>query len=190
MRMSRRAIAVVFVGVALGLSACSAPTIDLSTVKRPDRSPELDAYDMFVGSWTWEATLVNAEGEGRDWNGTARWRWSLDNRCLQGDLHLKGADAEYDAIGMWSWHPKKHRYFWSMFNDWEYPQQGTASYDEASKTWEMNYKSVGLDGTTSYGRHVITVVDQNTLDWHNQEWVDPMHLFPKVEWKGVYKRVP
>ena len=36
----------------------------------------------------------------------------------------------------------------------------------------------------------VDVVDQNTLDWHNREWADPTYLFPKIEWKGVYKRVP
>ena len=52
----------------------------------------------------------------------------------------------------------------------------------------MRYRSVGLDGTKSYGRYTIRVIDENTLDWRQQEWADPMYLIPKMELRGVYKR--
>ncbi len=52
----------------------------------------------------------------------------------------------------------------------------------------MDYKSVGLDGTTSYGRYHMTVVDDDTLDWRMEEWADGLHLVKKMEMKGTYKR--
>ena len=52
----------------------------------------------------------------------------------------------------------------------------------------MDYKSVGLDGTTSYGRYIVTVKDNNTLDWNMTEWADPFHTITKMELEGVYKR--
>jgi hypothetical protein len=52
----------------------------------------------------------------------------------------------------------------------------------------MTFKSVGLDGTTSFGRYQMTVVNNDTLDWHLDEWADGMHLVKKMEMKGSYKR--
>ncbi len=170
------------------LSGCAPREVDFSTITRPARAPELDAFDSFVGSWTWEAEVVNATGEGKCWSGTAEWRWSLDNRCLVGDLHAQSSLAEFDAKGLWTWNPRKRRYVWTMFNNWGYPQSGTAKYDDKSRTWTMPYRSVGLDGTGSYGRYTMRVADDDTLEWRQQEWADPMYLFLKMELKGTYRR--
>lgn len=168
--------------------ACSAPKVDFSQIKQPARATELDAYNPFVGSWTWEAKLLNAEGADADWNGTAVWKWSLDNRCLIGDIHSKSSRAEFMATGIWSWHPTKKRYMWWMFNNWGFPQDGTATYDAASKSWNMTYTSVGLDGTKSHGRYHMTVVDDNTLSWEMTEWADALHTIEKMTMKGTYHR--
>ncbi len=53
----------------------------------------------------------------------------------------------------------------------------------------MKYKSIGLDGTTSYGSYSMKVADNDTLEWRLQEWADMMHLFKKLEMTGTYKRV-
>ena len=167
---------------------CATSRVDFSGIVRPARAPELDAYNTFVGSWTWEAEMLNAEEPDRLWNGTAEWRWTLDDRCLEGNMSSKSRNTEFTATGIWSWHPRSKKYIWSMFNNWGYPQEGTASYDDVTRTWKMRYTSVGLDGTTSYGRYRITVVDDNTLEWTLKEWADPIHLVTKIEMKGVYKR--
>ena len=171
---------------ALLLAGCAARDVDFSTITQPARAAELDAFDVFVGSWTWEAEVVNATGEGKCWTGTAQWRWSLDDRCLVGDLHARSGSLEFDATGLWTFNPKTRRYVWTMFNSWGYPQSGTAKYDDG--TWTMRYHSVGLDGTGSYGRYTIKVVDDDTLEWGQREWVDPMYLIPKMELRGTYKR--
>ena len=170
------------------VGACGAPKVDFSAIKRPTRAVELDAYNPFVGSWTWEAKLLNAEGTDTDWSGTAVWKWSLDKRCLVGDISSKSERAEFNATGIWSWHPTQKKYIWWMFNNWGFPQQGTAKYDEATKTWTMPYTSVGLDGTTSYGCFRMQAVDNDTLDWCMVEWADALHLVKKLEMKGAYKR--
>lgn len=170
------------------LTGCSAKNLDLSQISQPDRSARLDAYEVFVGSWTWSATMVNASEGGRDWTGTADWKWSLDGRCLVGNLSAESAHAKFASSGVWSWHPTRKRYIWWMFNNWGYPQQGKANYDESSRTWRMDYRSVGLDGTRSYGRYVMKVVDRDTLDWRMDEWADSLHLYKKMEMVGTYKR--
>ena len=178
-------VLVVMAGVLVG---CAAPTLDFSTIERPARPAELDAYNVFAGSWIWEAEMLNAEGADRAWNGTAEWRWTLDKRCLHGQMSMTNGRASFDSEGIWSWHPKTKKYVWWMFNNWGYPQQGTADYDESTKTWSMRYTSVGLDGGTSHGRYTITVVDDDTLEWNMAEWADALYLFKKTEMKGTYKR--
>jgi hypothetical protein len=174
--------------VSVMLAGCAAPTIDLTTIQRPARPVELDAYNVFLGKWDWTAEVVNAEGADKHWTGTAEWRWTLDDRTLHGLISAKSTNAEFDAAGVWSWNPNSKKYIWWMFNNWGYPQEGTATYREDSQTWTMDYKAIGLDGTPSFGRYVMKVVDSNTLDWTMVEWADFCHLVKKLEMKGTYKR--
>ncbi len=185
-----RKLAVVLVPVTAWLaSGCAEPTVDFSKIERPARAAELEAYDVFVGEWMWRAEMTNAEEADKKWVGTAKWEWTLDKRCLCGTISAESTNAKFNAEGVWSWHPKSKKYIWWMFNNWGYPQQGTARYDADAKRWCMNYTSVGLDGTTSYGLYRMKVIDDNKLEWTMQEWVDMMHLFPKMEMEGTYKRL-
>ena len=40
---------------ALLVPACAMSTVDFANVQRPPRPSELEAYTVFVGSWTWDA---------------------------------------------------------------------------------------------------------------------------------------
>lgn len=173
----------------LTLSSCTVQRVDLSGLAQPGRAPELEAYETFVGSWTWEASMLNATDVDKSWTGTAEWTWTLDKRCLEGKISGKNEHTNYDSRGIWSWNPKSRKYIWWMFNNWGYPQEGKATYDAATQTWNMKYTSIGLDGTTSYGRHRMTIVNKNKLDWDLTEWADPFHLVTKMEMRGTYKRV-
>lgn len=172
----------------IGLGGCTAKNVNFAEVKRPERAAQMDAFTVFVGSWTWKAQVENATGSDKDWSGTATWDWSLDKRCLQGRMSSKTANADFESSGVWSWHPKSKKYVWWMFNNWGYPQQGTAKYNAENQSWVMNYTSVGLDGSTSHGRYRMKVVDQDTLDWTMEEWADPLHLIKKVKMVGTYHR--
>jgi hypothetical protein len=179
--------AVIWVGMA-SIVGCAAPKVDFSNIKQPARPSELEAFDVFVGSWTWEAEVLNAEDPDKKWTGTAEWKWTLDKRCLRGAFQSQSQRTKFEAEGIWSWHPTKKKYIWGMFNNWGYPQRGDATYNATSKSWCMDYKSVGLDGTTSYGRYNMTVADNNTLDWKMVEWADGLHTAKKVEMTGKYTR--
>ena len=174
--------------VAAVLTGCAAPKIDFAHIHRPPRAAELDAYDVFVGSWTWTAEMANVDGPGKNWTGSAEWKWALDKRCLEGTMTATTDSAGFEAAGVWSWHPKTRKYIWWMFNNWGYPQQGSATYDDSDRSWRMKYKSVGLDGTTSYGSYNMSVVDGSTLEWRVDEWADPFHTIKKMEMTGTYKR--
>ncbi len=176
----------------LCLPGCAAPKVDFSIIKRPPRAPQLDAYEVFVGKWDWTAEMLNTNDANKDWSGTAEWMWTLDKRALHGRMSARSKDAEFETAGIWSWHPKKKQYIWWLFNNWGYPQQGTAKHCPACPKcpgcWCMNYKSVGLDGTPSYGRYCLQFTDNDTIDWKMVEWADMLHIVKKIEMKGTYKR--
>ena len=188
MNISRKAVALVALLAVASASGCAAPKVDFAGIERPARAAEMDAYKTFVGDWNWEAEVLNADEPGNRWTGEAHWKWILEERCLHGMMSAKSAHAAFEAAGVWSWHPQAKKYIWWMFNNWGYPQQGTATYCEKSKTWVMNYTSVGLDGTTSYGCYRMTVAGPDKLEWDMVEWADAMRLFKKLEMKGTYTR--
>ena len=187
MRKVPRVIVSVVPVAALLLAGCAASNVDFSSIERPDRATELDAYNVFVGKWDWQAETLNADDAHKNWTGTAEWRWTLDQRCLEGEMSAASGDTKFETAGIWSWHPKKKKYIWSMFNNWGYPQEGSATYCAETKHWKMKYKSVGLDGTASYGLYEMTVEDNDTLTWRMDEW-DAWHMVKKLEMTGTYKR--
>ncbi|MHC4064431.1 MAG: hypothetical protein ACYSUI_08010 [Planctomycetota bacterium] len=188
MNIARKAVALVAAVVVVWASGCAAPQVDFASIERPARSAELDAYNVFVGKWTWEAEVVNTDDADNRWTGTAHWEWTMDDHWLHGQVSAKSTNAEFEAGGVWGWHPEKRQYIWSMFNNWGQPQSGTAKYDADSKTWTMDYVSVGLDGTKSHGCYTMSVADENTLDWQLCEWALPFQMAKKLEMKGTYKR--
>ncbi len=180
--------AVMLLAGAVLVTGCAEQKVDFSSIQRPARSAELDAYNVFVGSWNWEAELVNADAPDKKWTGTAMWHWTMDDHWLHGQITAESERADFDAAGAWGWNQRTKKYVWWMFNNWGFAQEGTASYNEAERCWKMNYESVGLDGTPSYGYYLMKVVDNDNLEWHNVEWADMTHMIKKMEMKGTYKR--
>lgn len=187
--LSRHVIALCLVSVAAAAIGCTPKNVSPDMLTRPARAPQLEALRVFVGAWTWEAEILNAEPGVRNWAGTASWTWTLDGRCLKGDIASQSGATRFASSGMWGWDDRARRYAWSMYNDWGHPQQGTASYNAKTGKWVMPYRSIGLDGTPSYGRYLMTVVDNNTLEWEMVEWADRLHLITKMEMKGTYRRM-
>lgn len=174
--------------LALLAGCATAKKIDLSEIHRPDRATQLAAFDALVGSWNWEAELLNAEEPDRKWTGTAEWKWELNDRWLGGRLSAKCSRSEFTAGGAWGWNASKRQYEFFLLNDWGYSQEGSARYDATTRTWTMDYEGIGLDGSHSDGRYVLRVVDSDTLDWSMEEWTDGLHMGKKLEMKGTYKR--
>ena len=184
-----RSVLVAAMAVAVQFAAgCAASKVSFDDIQRPDRAAELDAYDVFVGEWDWEAETVYPEGLAETWTGTAKWDWALDKRCLKGRMSAKSEHAEFESEGVWSCHPKNGKYVWWMFNNWGYPQEGKAKYCDESKMWWMEYESVGLDGSKSHGLYTMKVVDDDTLEWTMEEWALPLHMAKKIEMEGTYRR--
>ena len=174
-------------GGCLLAAGCGPVEVDFATIEKPQPAPELAPLDCFVGDWTLEAERTLKEGNVEKWTGTASWKWVLSDMYLHGDLTVSGPTS-FVASGYWGWHPIKKIYVWRMINDWGYPQEGTATYDDETKKWVMNYKGIGLDGTDSWGRYILTWLDDNTIEWAYHEWADGLKMIKKVEMQGAYKR--
>ena len=168
------------------LVGCGPVDVDFATIEKPALPEELAPLGEFVGNWAWEAERVLPDGGAEKWTGTTTWGWTLGDMYLRGDLELNGPKS-FVSSGYWGWHPKKKTYVWYMLNDWGYPQEGTAKYDDETKCWTMNYSGVGLDGTNSRGRYTCEWKDENTVYWTCTEWV-PMTFIKKLEMTGHYKR--
>lgn len=185
----KRVCAFAMISVAMGLAGCGPARVDFSEMQKPAPGAELDNLKQFVGDWAWEAERTVPDGEPENWSGTANWSWVLDAMYLRGEMTSSGEGKRFSSIGYWGWHPKRRTYVWWMLNDWGYPQEGNASYDAEQKLWTMNYEGIGLDGTSSYGRYTIRVVDDNTLEWNLVEWADMLRCcFKKIQMTGIYKR--
>jgi hypothetical protein len=183
-----RRIAVASLAAAV-LAGCGAPKVDYAKIQKPARSADLDVYNVFVGTWDWKAEIVNAaDPADKNWSGMAAWEWALDNRALHGMMEAHSERTKFEAAGLWTVHPKSGKYMWWMFNNWGYPQEGSARYDAETKTWTMQYTSVGLDGTTSHGEYTMKVVNPSLLDWHMTEWADGLHMVKKIEMNGTYTK--
>jgi len=187
MYIARPALLAASVGL-ISCYGCASTRSRLADVKPPQRPSQLAAYDVFVGNWNWEAQIDDAEPADKHWSGTATWAWTLDNRFLQGTMSAHSERLSFTATGLWGWHPTRKQYTWWLFNDWGFPQEGTARYDEGHGRWIMPYTSVGLDGTKSYGRYEMTVVSHDELAWTMTEWADPFHTIQKIAMTGTYRR--
>lgn len=184
-------ILLVMSAAVVAASGCASLSKRIVEIQPPPRPAELDVYEKFVGTWDWEAEMVGAEDPGtKHWSGTAEWSWSLEKRFLHGSMSSRSERLSFDATGLWSWHPTKKKHYWWMFNNWGYPQEGTANYNPERQRWAMSYTSVGLDGTRSYGRYLLEHVSADRIDWRMIEWADPFRLVKKMEMIGSYKRKP
>lgn len=173
--------------VAFTVGGCGPKTVDMSQIHKPPRPAALDAYNVFVGSWNWQAEMLNADAAHRSWTGTAEWQWALDNRGLHGHLMASSGDLSFESAGLWTVKAGTDKYVWWMFNNWGYMQHGKAHYEPNCRCWTMPFKSTGLDGTPSEGEYKITVVDNNTMTWELHEW-STLKLAKKIDMKGTYTR--
>ncbi len=182
-------IIILLTAVASFLVGGCMPNVDFSQIQKPLAPAEMVNYKDFIGSWTWEAERLSAEGEPLEtWTGSAQWDWALGGTYLHGTMTSTGPDKSFSSEGFWGWHPGRNTYVWWLLNDWGFPQEGTARYDATNKLWTMTYTGVGLDGTNSYGRYTMRVADANTLEWTMSEWADWSQMIKKIEMRGSYKR--
>lgn len=188
MPCARRWLLVVLAAPLLGIAfGCATNPPHGSYSVRPPRSEEVESLGYFVGSWDWfvEGQL---DGAAAQWSGSAEWDWTLDRRCLQGRIAGRSGNLSVEMAGVWTWHPTERRYMWWLFNDWGFPQEGTAALDAASRRWTFDYVGVGTDGQSTFGRYTVVAEDANTFSWRMDEWADALRLSRRAELAGTFHR--
>ena len=169
------------------------PTMTIEEMKamRPERPVELDELAFLEGRWehTGEAKMAGLDRTLKS-SGSSSNSWDNDRWCL-----LERVDFEMEELGkmkglnIWTYDTKRRKYRTSWFDSYGATAQGTATYDESSKTWKLKAKG-SSDWGTSIARGTMTIVDDNTIDWTWTEWMgwDCLRLCPIFEFKGTSRR--
>ena len=175
-----------------GLPGCMPEmTMEDMAKMRPDRPPELDRLNAFVGTWkgTGTANMMGID-EPMKLTGTSKTAWGVDNWCIveHGDYEMEGM-GDMKGLGVWTWdaRAKKYRTWW--FDNFGVAGQGTLTYSKASDCWFMTVRGKSAMGSTR-GAGCITFKDKDTMEWTWKEWPawDLLGLFNFMDMKGTSTR--
>jgi len=164
--------------VALAIAACMAfpgcmpkMTVEEMKAMMPQRPPELDKLDAFVGKWSFEgqANMACLDAPLAT-SGTGETRWDDSKWFVVGNATFKMHGFD-DMHGHETWtydaHSKKYRSTWvdSMGST----GTGTATHDDRTNSWTMRAVSHGSCGKTTM-KGTMRIVDDNTMEWCMQEY--------------------
>lgn len=188
-----KSVCVVMMFLALvAIVGCHQPKYDLSELAEQEvpRPVELDRLDTFVGNWSGTSKIELAcTDETITCKGTSSAKWDLDERFLIERAQMDMGDlGTMEGISLWTWDPgsKKYRTWW--FDSWGGASTGTATYDEATKTWHMKGKGVDpWTGKGTAGKGTGTWTDENSMTWTYTEW-DSWKLRKNMEMSGTSHR--
>lgn len=176
--------------VLTGLAGCMPTmTVEQMKAKMPERPAELDLLNMMVGRWegtgTMKFTFLDETLEGKGTNTAA---WECDNRVLvnRGTYEM-GELGTMNGIEIWTWDDKAGKYRMHWFDSFGMTGNGTAKYDEETRTWHMKSRGKDPDGHKTISEGTITYTDADTLEWTWTEW-SALKLFKIVEMSGTSRR--
>lgn len=191
MRRASRFLSVVFLSVPAFLVGCGEPTCDMEGGGPPPRPAELDRLDMLVGTWEGTAEMsMPGMDEPMTIRGVNTTKWELDKRFLiehfEGDM---GEEGKFEGVGVWTWDPKAKVYRNWWFDSYGSFSQGTAKYDEETRTWHMRGQGTNaMTGKPSYGAGTSKSIDDNTQQWTWSEWDNFLHWGEPMTYKGTSQR--
>lgn len=187
--MPRMSVAlVVGATLCLSLAGCQQPRLD-EMMMQPPRPAELDRLNAFVGTWegTSEMKLVGS-GETMQSTGTSTVAWEADQWLLVERFEdtLGTQEAKYAGLCIWSWDAGAGKYRLDFFDNFGGGGSGTATYDEAQKTWRMAVKT-NYGGQSGWSVGTAKFTDPDTMEWEHTQW-DSLKLTKQVEMKGTIRR--
>jgi Protein of unknown function (DUF1579) len=164
-------------------AACCAPASPAA-----DRPAELKRLDAMIGMWSGNATCTMPDGKTTSGTGKSCIGWEVDGNVLleRGEFTMDGQTMK--GLGLWTWDAsaKKYQLFWN--DSMGAVSHGEARYDEASKTYSMNFRSRNSSsGESTVGEGTSRLVDANTMEWNWTEW-DAAKTKKVMEMKGVSRR--
>ncbi len=150
------------------LTGCM-PKMTIEDMKnlKPQRPPELDKLNAFVGRWSGTSQMEMAGiDEVITGSATSEVKWDGDGWFLVDKYQASMGDAgEMNAIGVWTYDPqsKKYRTFWA--DNTGGTGAGTIRHDEKTGTWKFNAKSRGGPMGRTVGKGPMKFVDDKTMEW-------------------------
>jgi hypothetical protein len=172
--------AALIAGCALLLTGCQQQMSMEEMMKPPPRAAELDKLDEFVGKWelTCDCTMKGSD-QPMKCTGTSTATWQCDKRVVVEHGEFKMGDEKFTGMGVYTWDPddKVYRTWW--FESSGRVQEGTMSYDEASRAWHMK---------SEHGKGTMKKVGPDSWEMTMTETTGG--LFPEkvMEMKGTCKR--
>ncbi len=163
-------------------------TIEDIKAMMPQRPPELDKLNPFVGRWesTGEARMAgldrNLKYAGKNevsWEGD---RWYLVNREA-GSIEKLG---DIRGLGTWTYDVRSKKFRTTWINNMGTLETGIAWHDKNTDTWQMRTTSYGPYGRGS-AKGTVRFTDPNTMEW---TWAEYMMggLIKTVEMTGTSTR--
>lgn len=165
-------------------------TVEEMKAMTPQRPPELDRLEAFVGEWEYTATSTMACLDGEfESTGTGESHWGGDkafvvnrgvfNMPVFGDDPMEGLETwTYDS------HDKVYRSTWvdSMGSS----GTGVGRFNEKTNTWTFRASSHGPFGPAKH-RGTMKIIDSDTMEWTWTEYAMG-GLMKTMEMTGVSRR--
>ena len=156
----------------LVLTGCM-PKMTMEDLKqaRPERPPELDALNAFVGTWDYTGEMKMAGlDEVLESSGTSEIKWEGDGWYLVGMSSGHMAElGDGKGVEVWTYDAKAKKYRTTWADNMGGTGYGIAKHDKKTNTWIMKAKSYSPFGNST-GKGKIEVVDDNTMEWTWKEY--------------------
>ncbi|MBU0718164.1 MAG: DUF1579 domain-containing protein [Planctomycetes bacterium] len=190
--IQRKVTGVILTVLVGGLLTGCMPKFTIEELKNMEspRPAELDKLNMFVGTWesTGEAKLGFLDTDKPlKATSTGKVAWECDGRYLieRSKMNMEElGDMEGMAIYAWDAKAEKFRTWW--FDSDGAVEQGTAKYDEKTKTWHFKGKGRSEWGRT-HSKGTAKFLDDNNMEWSFTMW-DGWKLHKVMEMSGTSKR--
>lgn len=172
--MSRASIATLFASatcVLLAVGCASKMTVEEMKAMIPERPPELDRLNAFVGKWESSGTARMAMlEEPLEAQGTSEAVWSEDGWYVidKGSYSMAGL-GEMSGLWTWTYDSKARVYRFAGVDSMGTVNMGEGSYDGMTGTWQMKGKSRGPMGSSTM-KVWVRFIDDDTAEWGMTEY--------------------
>lgn len=137
----------------------------------PQRPPELEQLNAFVGNWTgeMEMTLVGSD-EVMKASGTSESKWEGDGWYLVNRMVADmGEMGQMKALETWVYDPGSKLFRTTWVDNVGGFGTGTARYHEQTNTWHVKAKTYNPMFGRTTAKGTIRVIDDNTMEW---DWAE------------------
>ncbi len=147
--------------------------------QKPDPAPELAKLDVFLGSWTGTATIVEPSREEMMKNmppdapempttfeGANRSEWVLGGHFLKMEgWHEEGPNDRRHYTAFWTWDEKAGKFYARFFTDTGAVGEEWMTADDDGKTFHTKFTETDTLGNKSHGSGTMTVVSDDKMTW-------------------------